>query len=409
MEKFDLAIIGAGPAGLACALSLADSGLKIALIDKAKFPREKICGDALSADVLRQLQKFYPEVYRKFIAFNPKTASHGIRFYAPNGKMLDIPFQPSGEDAPGFICRRLDFDHFLFSQLTALNIPNMEVMQGFQVANITPTYDEIILEGFKSTISVKMLVGADGANGVARRKLLNEKVEPQHHCAGIRAYYKNVKGISEQNFIELHFLKSVLPGYFWIFPLPDNTVNVGLGILSKEVSRKNINLKKVLNDLISSYEPIAERFSEADLLQEPKGFGLPIGSKKRKISGDRFLLTGDAAGLIDPFTGEGIGNALRSGRYAAEQVKKCFAENNFSEKFNRRYDKHVYAKMWGELRVSRSMQRLLYYPSLFNYIVKRARKNDNLKRLLVNMLENAELKEDLLSPRFYLKLLLNKH
>lgn len=409
MEKFDVAIIGAGPAGLACAMSLAGTNLKIALLDKAKFPRDKICGDALSADVVRQLKRFYPEVYRNFLNLKDKTASNGIRFFAPNGQLLDIPFQTGEEGVSGFICKRFDFDYFLFNEFSALKASNIEVMQGFQVANITKAYQEVIIEGFKSTISAKMIVGADGANGIVKRKLVNDKIELNHHCAGIRAYYKNVEGISEGNFIELHFLGPLLPGYFWIFPLPDNTANIGLGILSSQVSKKGLNLKTVLKDLIANYKPIADRFKNAEILQEPKGFGLPIGSKKRKLSGDHFLLAGDAAGLIDPFTGEGIGNALRSGRYAAEHIIKCFEKKDFSERFNIQFDKLVYSKMWSELRTSRGMQKLLNYPSLFNYVVKKARQNERLRRLLIGMLENSELKDDLLSPKFYIKLLLNRH
>src|SRR5690606_1021373 len=128
-----------------------------------------------------------------------------------------------------------------------------------------------------------------GANGVVRRKLLNDKLELSHHCAGIRAYYKNVAAVSAENFIELHFLNPLLPGYFWIFPLPDNTFNVGLGVLSKQVSKKGLNLKKLFADLISEYPPIARRFANAEVLQDPIGFGLPIGSKKRSISGEHFL------------------------------------------------------------------------------------------------------------------------
>lgn len=403
LNKYDVAIIGAGPAGWACAMTLANSGLKIALIDKAKFPRDKICGDAISADVIRQLKSFFPKVYSSFLKLESKTASHGVRFFAPNGQGLDISFQ-SKDIAPGYICKRMDFDHFLFDHLQS-NAPNIEIIQGFQVANIARGYNEFTIEGFKSNISAAMVAGADGANGIVKRKLMHDKVELNHHCAGIRAYYKNVGGIHRNNFIELHFLNPLLPGYFWIFPLPGNIANVGLGVLSKQVSKKEINLNKLFKDLISSHKPIAERFANAEVLQEPRGFGLPIGSKKRAISGDRFVLAGDAAGLIDPFTGEGIGNALRSGRYAAEHIRKCFEKNAFSAEFNKQYDKFVYTKMWNELRISRGMQNLLYYPFLFNYVTKKARQNDALRRVLVNMLENTSRRKDLLSPAFYLKLL----
>ena len=101
--------------------------------------------------------------------------------------------------------------------------------------------------------------------------------------------------------------------------------------------------------------------------------------KKRKISGERFLLAGDAASLVDPFTGEGVGNAIRSGRVAAEHVLKCFENGDFSENFNLEYDKEIYHRMWNELKLSRSMQKLFKHPRLINYAVSKASRNDNFK------------------------------
>jgi flavin-dependent dehydrogenase len=113
---------------------------------------------------------------------------------------------------------------------------------------------------------------------------------------------------------------------------------VGLGMLSSEVSKRKVDLKKALHDIIESKPELQVRFKDATPLEKSQGFGLPIGSKKRALSGDRFLLLGDAASLIDPFTGEGIGNALRSGRIAAGHIVKSFDNLNFSASFHKGYD-----------------------------------------------------------------------
>ncbi|SMG13053.1 geranylgeranyl reductase family [Marivirga sericea] len=401
---FDLLIVGAGPAGFACAYQLRNQDLKIAIIDQATFPRDKICGDALSADVVNQLYRMEESLGEKFEKFAEKIDSHGVRFVAPNHTSLAINYQnPNQGNAAGYISKRLDFDHFLFQEIE--NQSNVEIFQGEKVLDILSSSDGIELNTATAKFSGSIIVGADGAHSIVNRKLGNIKVEKDHYCAGIRQYYEGVSGFHEDQHIELHFYKELLPGYFWIFPLPNGQANVGLGMLSSEVSKRKIDLKKALTDLIQSKPHLRNRFKNSIPLEKPQGFGLPIGSKKRPISGDRFLLLGDAASLIDPFTGEGIGNALRSGRIAAEYIIKAFENQNFTSDALKQYDKMIYHKMWNELRVSRQLQKLLKYPRLFNFVVKQANNNSSVRTLLTSMLDNVDLKKELVKLGFYLKLL----
>jgi len=108
--------------------------------------------------------------------------------------------------------------------------------------------------------------------------------------------------------------------------------------------------------------------------------------------------------LIDPFTGEGIGNAIRSGRIAADHLIKSFDNQQFDSNYNKHYDKVIYQKMWKELRVSRALQKLLQYPKLFNFVIKKANTNSSVRTLLSSMLTDVNLKKELLKPGFYLKL-----
>jgi flavin-dependent dehydrogenase len=141
-------------------------------------------------------------------------------------------------------------------------------------------------------------------------------------------------------------------------------------------------------------------------LETIKGYGLPLGSKKRNLSGAKFLLAGDAAALIDPFSGEGIANAIRSGRIAAEHVIKCFEQNNFSAAFNKAYDREIYHRMWKEFKISRTLQNLVRYPILFNYVIKKARQSKYLQKFLVEALANVEKKKKILmKPAFYYRML----
>jgi menaquinone-9 beta-reductase len=139
--------------------------------------------------------------------------------------------------------------------------------------------------------------------------------------------------LNENNPIEIYFLKDILPGYFWIFHLPGGKANVGMGMLASAVINQGINFKQKFDELICN-EPLRSRFKYATRNGEIKGHMLPLGFDKRIISGNRFLLTGDAAALIDPLTGEGVGNAMRSGRVAVAHILECFRTGIFSAEFN---------------------------------------------------------------------------
>ncbi len=401
--KFDVVIVGAGPAGCSAAFMLSGKGLKIALLDKDTFPRDKICGDAFGADVTKQFHLMNEDLTKKLQQFTNKVPSNGVRFFSPNHKLMDIDFAvPKDKFGGGFVAKRLDFDNFYFSEVSTLS--DVEIFQNQQVTEVVSSREKILLKTSTSSFEAKMALGADGAHSVLKRKLTENKVEKNHYCAGLRQYYANVNGFHPGNHIELHFYKELLPGYFWIFPLPNNNANVGLGMLSSEVSKKKINLKNKLTELIANHPNLKERFKDAKPLENIQGYGLPVGSMKRSISGTRFLLLGDAAGLIDPFTGEGIANAIRSGRVAAAHVLKCFEQNQFDADFNLQYDKEIYYKMWTEFRFGHSMQRLFRYPRIINFVVKKANKNKSVQLMLSAMLNNFDMKKELVKPSFYFKL-----
>ena len=229
-------------------------------------------------------------------------------------------------------------------------------------------------------------------------------MEDEHYCAGLRAYYKGVKDLDPNGYIELHFVKDFLPGYFWIFPLPNGYANVGVGMRSDMVSKKKVNLKEDMLKLIREYEPIRKRFEGAELEGPIRGYGLPLGSKKRPLSGDGFILLGDAGSLIDPFTGEGIGNAMISGLKAAETIEAL--NGNYTAAALKMYDDSVYKRLWPELSLSKKMQELVKYPWLFNLVVNKAVRSKTLRETISCMFEDIDLRGRLKDPRFYLKVLM---
>jgi len=369
IEKFDVIICGAGPSGTTCALALGTSGLKVALVDKSNFPRSKICGDAIAAYVPKVLNTIDPNYPTALAAFTAKEKVSTIRVISPNEKVIDVSY---GED--GFISTRLKFDNFLLDLVKKL--ANVKLFLN------TPVHDVVVdNDGVCVTINddlkleAKLIIGCDGEQGIVRKKLTKTQLNPKHHAAAVRAYFKNVKNIPQGTF-ELHFIKDVIPGYFWIFPLPNNEANVGLGLLSKTVSERKLNLRQEMIRIIETNPTIKERFEGAEMISKIEGYGLPLGSRKTTISGNRFMLCGDAASLIDPLSGEGIGQAIISGRYAGWQAKKCFEQNNFSASFMKQYDKTVYDKLWKEHRRSFIIRELIINnPRLFNFCIDLIKNN----------------------------------
>lgn len=404
--EFDIIIVGAGPAGCTTAYQLSGKGLKIALIDKDVFPRDKICGDGLSPDVINQLNRINPALAENFQKLPQKKGWSGVRFFAPNYKHIDISFKKKTQSAsPAFVSKRMDFDYFFFKQVQ--DAPDIHLFQGHKITAIERLENEIIVTSDQQIFSGKVILGADGANSIVNRKLTDTKLEKHHHCAGVRQYYSGVEEFPHDG-IELHYYTDILPGYFWIFALPNGQANVGLGMLSSEISKRRVNLKEKLKDIIENHPNIKDRFANAKPMEKIQGFGLPVGSRKVACSGDRFLLLGDAASLIDPLTGEGIGNAIRSGRIAADHLLKAFAKNRFDAAFNKQYDKEIYRKMWTELRISTYIQRMLRYPKTLSFLINKAADNRSMQVLLTSMLNDIDLKKELRKPSFYSSLFFNQ-
>ncbi len=422
-----MCILGAGPGGSTAALHLAKAGVRCVLLDKAVFPRDKICGDALSGKVMSELRRIDEDLPALLPHRTDALPSRGIHFIAPNEQWLSVPFQESSsvlgkngakrpvvaldEDsaneplpAPGYLMRRVDFDNLLVE--TVRRTPLIDFREGDAVTEHTPVSDGWrIGTASGKTLHAKLLIVANGAQSAFTRHVAGIDPEPKHFCAGLRAYYEGVQGLDANGYVELHFLEPFLPGYFWIFPLPNGAANVGVGMRSDAVSRQRINLKTAMLDLIGTHPTLRERFANARLVGDIRGYGLPLGSRRRRLSGDGYLLVGDAAHLIDPFTGEGISNAMISGRWAAHQAVQSLQANDFSASFLASYDRAVYRRLGNELRISTRLQRLLAYRWLFNLVVRRANRNPALKQLLSAMFDDIDLRASLRNPMFYVKLL----
>lgn len=412
MKQTAVCIIGAGPAGAAAALQLAQWGIQCIVVDKATFPRDKVCGDGLSGKVITALTRIDPAIAERLQQYLHKVNSWGVTFVSPGRISMDVPYKPNyntTDDPPiGFVCKRIHFDQFLVDEIKRR--PEIEFIEGVSLDQYQLQPDGYLLSEAGGSFQVKaaMVIVANGAHSSFTRHVAGFTVEPAHHMAGVRAYYQGVSGLHKDNFIELHFLKSFLPGYLWVFPLPNGEANVGIGMLSSAVRKDKVNLKQLLTTTLEQDPILKARFSNAKAITPIEGYGLPLGSKRRELAGERYLLTGDAAYLIDPFTGEGIGNGLYTGRIAAEHAAAALKAGKYGAADLAPYTDHVYKVLGAELSLSTKLQRMVRYKWLFNLVMKMGTRNKQLRELISCMFYEVDVRKKLASPMFYLKLLFNR-
>lgn len=415
-EMYDALVVGAGPGGATTAAFLARAGRRVLLVDKETFPRDKICGDALSGkaiDVLKRLGLH--ETMRQMAAPSetegPKDAplpSWGIVFSGPYGAQVPIPFSAydSAKEEPGFVMARLPFDHLVFN---AAKDAGAEIWENAQVTgllrNDAGRVTGATVKRGNDTVDVhaRFVVGADGAYSVVAKDLGFEQLDERHYCGGLRAYYEGVTGFEDHGFIELHFVAEANPGYFWIFPMAGGGANVGIGMLSKDIKKKDIKLKPLL-DFCIEHPRFKDRFANATRVGKVHGWGLPLGSKGRPLSGDGWLLVGDAGSLIDPFSGEGIGNAMVAGEMAAAWIDKAVAAGDDSAAFMKGYEGDVLAYFGTEFRLSRMMQQLGRWKWLLNFVIERASKSKTVSDAISAMFADENQRAKFANPLFYLKL-----
>jgi flavin-dependent dehydrogenase len=366
MEKksnntYDIIIVGAGPAGSAAGLYASRHGLKTLLVDKESFPRDKICGDALSGKSVAVLREL--DLLEKTQNL-PGAHIQSIVFSSPDHTSFHIDLtKTSLKNIPkGFVIRRKNFDAFLFNEAKKAVTTTLQ--------NFTVT-DLIIEEGFVRGVKGKgkgnneevrfhsnIVLGADGYKSIVARKIGLYEHDPKHWVVALRCYYKNVADLTDQ--IELHYVDEIIPGYFWI---------------------------------------------EAEPLEKPVGWNLPVGSKRRKSYANGLMLLGDAAGLIDPFTGEGIGNAMYSAKYAVQTVIEAQQANDYSEQFLSRFEDELWKAIGNELKVSTKLQKIGRSRFLLNLVINKAARNEEVSNIIAGMLANEVPRKRLANPLFYLKLL----
>ena len=401
---YDAIIVGAGPAGTTAALYAHRLGLNCILLDKSIFPRDKICGDALSGKAVRIMKEL--DLLDGVEQLDGSEINR-ITFGSPSHNQFDVHLKGSKVNqniTKGFVIPREIFDNYLFEKAAAVT----ETLQGFAVKDLVYEHSRVAgvkgetKEGQEEIFKAPIIIGCDGANSIVARKLGLYGMDMENTAVAIRCYYSGVEGLTNQ--IELHYVKEVNPGYFWLFPAGEGKANIGIGLSKNDAKKESRTLRQILDEVIQS-DYFRDRFKNAKPMEKPVGWNLPLGSSHRKNHGDGYMLLGDAAGLIDPFTGEGIGNAMVAGKYAMQVASESKNTGDYSEKAFSEYDQLLWDEIGKELRTSTKLQNLARSNFLLNFIINRAARNEEVQEIISGMLSNEIPKDELSSPLFYFKIL----
>ena len=381
----DVLVVGAGPGGAAAAYHLARHGVDVLAVDKARFPREKVCGDGLTPRGVRAIQRMGVDATEPgFVRIE------GLRVYGPT-VVLDLPW-PRLESLPDFgvVRTRHDLDHLLVQRAVKTGAT---VWEGAEA--LDPVVDDGWVVGARvrrpgqepETVRARYVLASDGAASRFAQKAGVRRDQNRPLGVAARRYYRSPRpqGAWFESWFDLWENGVILPGYGWIFPVGDGILNVGAGLLNTTSYFKEISPRKMLGVFERSLPEewgIVEDDAVGDLLSGP----LPMGMNRRPLAMPGLLLIGDAGGLVNPFTGEGIAYAIESAEVAAELVHDALVSGRpglahvYPVELKRRYGRYF--------TVGRAFARAIGNPRFMRLSVYRGFPRERLMRFALRMLAN---------------------
>lgn len=382
----DVLIVGAGPGGSTAAYHLARHGIDVTLVDKATFPREKVCGDGLTPRAIVQLRKMGIDLD------DPRFERHeGLRIRSRK-TTLELPW-PTLEDFPGYglTMTRSSFDELLVRQAEKAGARLRERTEALEPAMdgewVTGARVRDLDRGEDVDVRARFVIAADGASSRlgGRAGVRRDPSKPIGIAA--RRYYRIDRhpGPWLEVWMDLWEGDALLPGYGWLFPLSDGSVNLGAGLLNTFSSFKDVSAQRVFDSFWRMLPPeweVREETAEGRLLSGP----LPMGMGRVPTAVPGMLLVGDAAGIVNPFNGEGIAYAMESAELAAELIHEALVRdrpalaNLYPSMLRERYGRYY--------RVGNLFVRAIGYPPVMRALTDYGLPQEWLMRFLIRLMGN---------------------
>jgi len=357
----DVVVVGGGPAGAAAAARLAARGFTTVVVDRAAFPRDKVCGDFVGPAALAELADLGVTGTEAFGATNT-ISECALHIDGDQLGALAIP-QVGRLLAYGRVIPRRHLDAWV---LDTARRAGATVLDGRKVTAIEQAPDAVTVRGHCVAgpwqLRTRLLVGADGSNSIIARALRGSAPPRQDRIMAVRVYFDDVGGPAGQADISL--CSDSFPGYSWLFPCGSGQANVGVGMLVSTYPQAGRNLRELLGRLIAEDASMRHRLRGARMDGKVLGCPLTTYNPRLPLAGDRVMLVGDAAGLINPLNGEGIQYALHSARWAADVAADCLTSDRLDAASLHRYQQRVRHSLGQDMAFSRLVVQLIRHRHL---------------------------------------------
>lgn len=392
----DVIVVGAGPGGSATAYHLARHGVRVLLLEKTEFPREKVCGDGLTPRAVRQL-------IRMGVDTSPEAGwlhNKGLRVIGGGIRLeLDWPDLASFPNY-GLVRTRLDFDDLLAQRAVAAGAKlrtSVNVTEPTLDANgrVIGVQAEVGPDKEPATFHAPLVVAADGVSGRFPLALGLAKREDRPIGVAVRRYYRSPARHDDdylESWLELRAkgTDALLPGYGWIFGLGDGRVNVGLGILNSSSAFGKTNYRRLLTDWLANTPEDWGMTDETNAEGPVLGAALPMGFNRVPHYTRGVMLVGDSGGMVNPFNGEGIAYAMESGEMAAEVAVQALARPAGAERERAlmAYPQELKARFGGYYRLGGIFVKLIGRPEVMRIATKHGMPHPMLMRFVLKLLAN---------------------
>jgi menaquinone-9 beta-reductase len=341
----DVVVVGAGPAGIAAAITAHEQGNSVICVDKAAFPRDKTCGDGLTTGAMRQLEALgltRSEFLEVGVAWVHETV-----LVSPTGRQINLPL-PTGEGMFAAVTARHDLDAALVALARRRGV-DVRQQHTLETVALRPHDVELRLTDGHA-LHARYVIAADGHWSTVRRALEPDAPRDLGEWHAVRQYFADV----DDERLWVLFEPDLLPGYAWVFPLPGGGANVGYGVLRSQ-GRSGRDLKDLWPELLARPALREVLGANARATEPVRAWPIPTRYDPARLARGRVLFAGDAAGVVDPMTGEGIAQALETGVLAAEAI----AGAGGTEAVAARYRRTVGRALGRDLRFAAALQKVL--------------------------------------------------
>ena len=389
----DVIVVGAGPAGATTAFYLAQSGLDVLLLEKSRFPREKVCGDGLTPRAVKALVGMGISVTEQ----DGWVRNKGLRVIGA-GKRLELPW-PELASYPGYglVRARTDFDETLARRAQQAGARLLEGVTvtgpvlSERTGRITGVAARPAGEEGERTYSARVVVAADGNSSRLSVAMGLRKRDDRPLGVAVRAYYQTPRHDDDylESWLDLWDGDRLLPGYGWIFGMGDGTSNVGLGLLNTSAAFGNTDYHALLRKWLKGM-PAEWGFTEENRTAPVRGAALPMGFNRTPHYFNGLLLVGDAGGMVNPFNGEGIAYAMESGEILARTIAQALARGRTTEteRVLAGYPHALNETYGGYYALGRYFVKLIGKPALMRFATSHAMSRPALMRFALKLLAN---------------------